>query len=571
MRMADWLSLPQVAAAPGRAARPVAWRRGACIARSRFLDDVQAWRAAFDTAHGPRVALYFEDSYDFACALFGAWHAGKEACLPGDTQPATVQRLMPLVQACAGALPGALTPASEAPPQALPPLDLHATRLVVYTSGSSGEPVAIPKSLAQLNAEVHTLEAAFGARLDAAGTPLLHASVSHQHIYGLLFYTLWPLAAGRPFAAERITYPEEMAAHLGGRPSVLVSSPAHLRRLPDSLDWSAARAGLQAVFSSGGPLPPDASQASLALMGQSPIEVFGSSETGGIAWRQRARHGDRWTPFPEVAWRLEGETLAVQSAHLPDAQWFVTADRVQAMDGGGFEMRGRADRIVKIEEKRVSLTALEHLLNSSAELTEARVLVLEEDSLQRLAVVAVPSDTGWALLQTQGKRALNERLRSLALQGVERVAVPRRWRYVRTLPVNAQGKSTEALLRALFRPQRPEAAWVTRPSPDNARAEIDLAIAADLVVFDGHFPDAPILPGVAQVDWAGSFAAMCFNLPPRFVRADALKFSRPIFPGATVRLSLTWHAEQRMLAFAYASAEGSHASGQLVFEEGADG
>src|SRR3546814_10172611 len=48
-----------------------------------------------------------------------------------------------------------------------------------------------------------------------------------------------------------------MRAH----PSVMVSSPAQLARLPDTLDWSRLSAGLRAVFSSGGPLPGTASDA----------------------------------------------------------------------------------------------------------------------------------------------------------------------------------------------------------------------------------------------------------------------------------------------------------------------
>jgi len=93
----------------------------------------------------------------------------------------------------------------------------EAPALVVYTSGTNGEPLAIGKSLAQLDAEVHALEARFGALCDTglapvnlateamAGfdddddveMPVIWATVTHQHIYGLLFRVLWPLAAGR--------------------------------------------------------------------------------------------------------------------------------------------------------------------------------------------------------------------------------------------------------------------------------------------------------------------------------------------------------------------------------------
>src|SRR5438105_1853841 len=236
--MREFLSLAEVAARPGLADRPIAWRAGQLLRRAQFLADVGAWQGAFAAHGGARFALYFEDSYDFAAALYGAWHAGKQVFLPGDAQPATLEQLLPRVDGCAGDLPGAIRPAAPQAAQ-LAPLDFESTRLVVYTSGSSGEPSAIDKHLRQLASEMDHLQAAFGGRFED-GDPTVYATVSHQHIYGLLFLTLWPLASGRPFETARLVYPEQMAARLAERESILVSSPAHLKRLPDSLDWAPA-------------------------------------------------------------------------------------------------------------------------------------------------------------------------------------------------------------------------------------------------------------------------------------------------------------------------------------------
>lgn len=557
--MAEWIALTH-AALPGPQGRVVAIRNGEALSHERFAGDVARWQAAFAAVPGPRIAIYFDDSYEFACALFGAWHAGKVAVLPGDAQPATLERLLPEVDACAGELPGALRPAAQGLGK-LTPLDLRETRAVIYTSGSSGRPLAIHKRLAQLDAEIQHLEAVFGARLGAA--PLIHATVSHQHIYGLLFVTTWPLSAGRPVAVEKIAYPEQMAERLGAGPSVLVSSPAHLRRLPETLDWSAARGQLRAIFSSGGPLPPEASQQAHALTGQSPAEVYGSSETGGVAWRQRALAGDAWTPLPGVQWRLKEDTLCVQSAHLDGEDWWETADRAKPLEGGRFLLQGRADRIAKIAEKRVSLVAMEDALLASGLLAEAKTLLVEDDQGPRLAVVAVPTDAGWALLRAEGKRGLNDRLRTELLRGFERVVLPRRFRYVPDLPVNTQGKATEALLSALFQPELPRVQWRERRPP---QAALSLELVPQLRVFDGHFPGLPVLPGVVQLDWAISFARQAFaDLPPRFLRAEQLKFQLPVLPPLQLDLTLDWDAPARHLNFRFSSQKGLHASGRIVF------
>jgi acyl-coenzyme A synthetase/AMP-(fatty) acid ligase len=557
--MADWIPLTRVAL-PGPPGRTVALRAGELLPHQRFRADVARWHAAFARVNGPRIALYFDDSYDFACALFAAWHAGKVPVLPGDAQPATLERLLPEVDACAGDLPGALRPAEPAS-SALTALDLHATRAVIYTSGSSGRPLAIQKRLAQLDAEVQHLESTFGERVGEDA--LIHATVSHQHIYGLLFLTLWPLAAGRTVAVEKLAYPEQMAERLAAGPSVLVASPAHLRRLPDTLDWSGAPGQLRAIFSSGGPLPPEASQQAHVLTGQSPIEVYGSSETGGVAWRQRAFHGDAWTPLPNVRWRLKDETLCVQSLHLDGDDWWETSDRAKALDDGRFVLQGRADRIAKIAEKRVSLVAMEEALVASGLLAEARTLLVEDDQGSRLAVVAVPTEAGWQLLQEQGKRALNDSLRAHLLRGFERVVLPRRFRYLRDLPVNTQGKATEALLSALFQPELPQAQWRERRLPQVA---LSLDIVPQLRVFDGHFAGAPVLPGVVQLDWAIVFGRQAFaDVPPRFLRAEQLKFQMPVLPPLQLELALEWNAELKQLSFRYSSRKGNHSSGRLVF------
>jgi acyl-coenzyme A synthetase/AMP-(fatty) acid ligase/3-hydroxymyristoyl/3-hydroxydecanoyl-(acyl carrier protein) dehydratase len=444
-------------------------------------------------------------------------------------------------------------------------LDAQGTTVAIYTSGSSGQPVAIAKKLAQLDAEVHHLEEAFGHRLGAGTT--LYSTVSHQHIYGLLFCVLWPLAAGRAHDVQRLVYPEEMAARLGERECALVSSPAHLKRLPASLDWAAARGMLKAVFSSGGPLPPESAQEALVALGHSPIEVFGSSETGGIAWRQRATHGDRWTLLPGVECRIDEETLFVRSAHLAEPGWWETADRARACeggegDGGGFVLLGRADRIVKIEEKRVSLTAIEQALAATGLVAEARALLVESDGAPRLAVVAAPSAAGWQALREHGKRAFNETLRRELVQKFERVALPRRFRYVRHLPVNSQGKATEALLAALFQPALPAAQWRAREA---AHAELDIEVTPGLRVLDGHFPGMPLLPGVAQLDWAVAFAEQAFALAPRFMRAEVLKFQSPVLPPSRLRLALDWDAARSLVQFRFSSEAGVHSSGRLVF------
>jgi acyl-coenzyme A synthetase/AMP-(fatty) acid ligase/3-hydroxymyristoyl/3-hydroxydecanoyl-(acyl carrier protein) dehydratase len=393
--------------------------------------------------------------------------------------------------------------------------------------------------------------------------------VSHQHIYGLLFKVLWPLSAGRAIQARSVVFPEELALALSERVCVLISSPAHLKRLPDIALWTKASQHLCAVFSSGGPLPPEVAQETARLLQQAPIEIYGSSETGGIAWRQRqAMSDDSWAPMPGVAWRIQPDNgvLEVRSAHLPDVNWFQLADRGLAADDDRFLLQGRVDRIVKIEEKRISLDAIESRLAASPLVTEVRVLVLE-GGRQRIAAFIVPSDAGRVMLKEIGKLAFNRLLRDALSHSVERIALPRSWRYLDALPVNAQGKTTHAALLALLddtsaRPTLPRQRLLEK---DALRAVFELIAPRDLFYFDGHFPTTPILPGVVQVDWAIAYGRQCFDLPPVFRAIHALKFQHVIQPEMPVMLELIHEPAKSGLTFRLTSENRQHASGRILF------
>jgi acyl-coenzyme A synthetase/AMP-(fatty) acid ligase/3-hydroxymyristoyl/3-hydroxydecanoyl-(acyl carrier protein) dehydratase len=531
--------------------------------RAAWLARVGDWHAAFAAAPAGDVALHFEDASEFAAALFGAWRAGRTPWVPGDALPATRARLAERVGVFAGDAPGDVSAPRNVAPSPGPvdaALDAGTCGLVLFTSGSTGEPAAIGKTLRQLDAEVAALETVFGGVL---GDACVHGTVSHQHIYGLLFRVLWPLSARRRFAPARIPFAEGLAA-LDAGPVAIVASPAHLKRLPDTPDWRPLAASLRAVFSSGGPLPADAAADVRRLWGRAATEVFGSTETGGIAWRATGGAGLAWTPLPGVDWRAVDGRLQVRSPHLDDVTWRETADRVRADADGGFVLLGRADRIVKIEERRISLEAIERGLLGCGLLREARVVALPGHRIL-LAVVAVADAAGERVLAADGRPVLVARLRHHLAGQVDPIAIPRRWRFVPALPVDARGKTAERALAALFRPTMAEPEWIARGA---ASASARLPVPAELAAFEGHFPQAAILPGVVLVDWAVRLAREAFGLRGGLVRMDALKFQHLVRPGADLVAEL--ELQPGRLGFRFVSAQGAHASGRLHFDDGGE-
>jgi len=524
-----------------------------------WLSRVAAWRDAFITLAGRDIALACDDGVEFSAALFGAWQAGVTPWLPGDALPATLERLRERGLVFAGDLPhGIRAYESVATIDAeMPALDPEACGLVLFTSGSTGDPAAIRKSLRQLDAEVDALDAVFGPL--AGDDAMIHGTVSHQHIYGLLFRILWPLSSRRTFAPTRIAYNEQLTT-LGPSPIVLVASPAHLKRLPETQDWQPLSSALRVVFSSGGPLPVDAGLAVKRLWGQAAIEVFGSTETGGIAWRRGDGSRAPWQPLPGVEWRVQDGLLDVRSPHLPSTEWWSTSDRAHDAGDSRFELLGRADRIVKLEERRISLDAIQARLQDSALLDEVRVIALPGHRIL-LAVAAVPSADGQALLDADGRPALAAMLRTWLDGHCDPIALPRRWRFVAALPVDARGKTGERDLAALFRPLMPEPDWQLREA---GKASATLLATAELAAFEGHFPQAAILPGVVVIDWAVRLGRDAFGVAGDLQCMEALKFQQLVRPGMLLTADLDW--SPGLLGFRFTSAQGVHASGRLRFD-----
>lgn len=92
-----------------------------------------------------------------------------------------------------------------------------------------------------------------------------------------------------------------------------------------------------------------------------------------------------------------------------------------------------------------------------------------------------------------------------------------------------------------------------------------LHVPPDLAYFQGHFPQAPVLPGAVQIAWALAFAAQRFGTPQRCKVMEALKFQRLLRPGDRVDLTLRYDTSRHKLHFAYRRGDTAYSSGRLAW------
>jgi len=456
----------------------------------QFSADIHDTRQVIRQMDADSVLLFHQSSYQFSVGFFALALEGRHIVMPPNAQQQTLMHIAQQCQASLGdikvdgldAINAALIDTPLINTNSIAKHDVTAVQsqllqdraalftpldcqITFFTSGSTGQHKPIVKLFSQLNCEVDVLINTFTARLDAS--QLLLSTVSHQHIYGLLFKLLLPLKSGLAIVNDTFEYPEHISQLLveelgkelseeltndGTRTALLISSPAHLKRLSLDNVLITNKAQLQGVFSSGGPLPFEIAKTLFKQLSQAPIEVFGSTETGGIAWRQcQELSPSAWRVFPDISYRVIPETaqLVLTSPYINDAN-YVTEDRVQRIDEQHFEMLGRADRTVKHEEKRINLDHMERCLQQHVLVNEVRVIVLDGVKKQVLAAVVELTAEGLAILTAQNKKSLNDSFKQHLLGEFERICLPKKWRYPAQMPFNTQGKLVIKELEKLF-------------------------------------------------------------------------------------------------------------------------
>ncbi len=429
------------------------------------------------------LMVFKTDRYAFTAALLGAWAAGHSVTLPPNQRGTTVIELLSRSN-IAGLLHdtqagghfgvGELLRGEPAKPlsRAIVPSGVIAHAM---TSGSTGTSQAWSKTGDQL------AETALHAETFGLQPGQFHlATVPPTHLYGLLFGVLLPLASGGAFMRETPLHSEAIASRLRQHAvSVLVSVPVHLRAALTVA--SGAFSSVQRVFSSTGPLHESTAKGFVEQHGKSVTEIFGSTETGGIAWRERTK-SEAWHPFSVVKVSANDEgRLLVDSPFLgPGAtRPFETADSVDMQPDGTFIHRGRHDGVVKVGGLRVSLPALEEWLQQYPGVNDCVVVAAPELARGFRVLAAVVASA-----------SIEAGLRTAMAERFDPSTLPKRILFVDRLPREANGKLQKERVFRLF-----------GLDAEGAPFERELSVGQPVAIGDDPLPGATA-PGAEQVDAA---------------------------------------------------------------------
>jgi acyl-coenzyme A synthetase/AMP-(fatty) acid ligase len=425
-------ALPLVRGFPPGAA--FAYRGGGAISIETFLGDAAQLAAMLP---GRRHLLNLcTDRYRFAVGFAAALLRGQVNLLPPNETPDVIARLASQYAdvyclhdraEVPGKLPVVRFPDRLAPPGAglrVPELPASQLAAIVFTSGSTGRPLPHAKTWGSLagvaRAEIEILR--LGERQGMA----LIGTVPPQHVFGLEATVLMVMQGGFALHARRPFFPADIRAELAAlpRPRGLVIAPAHLRVLlsePDELPAA------DFVLCATSPLSPELASQAEARFGTQLHEIYGCTESGGIASR-RTTAGSEWRAMSGVTLRTDEQATWVKGGHVETE--VALADVIELRGGGRFLLHGRTADLVNIAGKRTSLAHLNYHLNSIEGVRDGVFVVPEQhgEEVARLAAyVVAPGLSRQALLQALRRR-------------IDGAFLPRPLRFVERLPRNALGK-----------------------------------------------------------------------------------------------------------------------------------
>jgi len=526
-----------------------------------LISDTACLRQVIKNSNYAKWILHVEDNWYFLCAFTALLQEGRQVWLTANISPAYIDEIMDKGTAfltdqaveCKNHddtffIPSLLEKPYSDNEEEPPPINAGETVIMMYTSGSTGEPKVIRQRLTEFEADNRFILSKWGEEWLSRK---VCSTVSHHHIYGLLFEILLPFTAGVPFRRLKITAVE--LETLTDTSYLLVTVPGFLKRTVELKEHEGSAYNLKDVriYTSAGMLERELAQKTEKIFGSWPLEVYGSTETSGIAWRI-SKNGPEWTPFDNAQIRLNEEgCLVIRSPYIKDPQGFTTLDMAEILDDGRFILKGRAGSIVKIEEKRVSLNEIEERLRQSGLVSETCVILMDKKR-QYAAAAVVLSDKGKEEFSGCQKFEINRRLREYLSHYLEPVAIPRRWRYVQSLPADAQGKRKKTEIEALFGMDILKARLKTAEkvveqqviNDGEKKAVLEFTVSSGIDYFNGHFPVFQILPAVAQIELVTRFANRYLGTSLLVKWSKKMKFTSPVFPDTALRLELLSNGNQ---------------------------
>ncbi len=269
--------------------------------------------------------------------------------------------------------------------------------ITFHTSGSTGTPKTVTHRVEDLFAEAE----AFAGILKGRNLSRIVSFVPPHHIYGYIHSVLLPKALDLPLVESAPIAPGDL----------VVSHPLRWGFVDSST--SALKPGIVGLTSSA-PMPEGRTESLLGKGLSAMIEIYGSTETAGVGWRDH----------PDCAYRLLPRWTRGTLTAMDELVW---------VDDVHFRVGPRKDEAVQVGGVNVFPRRIEDRIRAHPLVADCRVRPMRPSEGERLKAFVVPRDPALTLLD------LDAWLRR-ELPAAER---PAQVTFGAAIPTTAEGKACD--------------------------------------------------------------------------------------------------------------------------------
>lgn len=486
-----------------------------------FKKFVIGQKKEFEKSDIQNVVLLCERYFDYAVNFFASVFAKKNIYLVTDKTrlgQLDFEYIMPSApEACDGVFEGEFKP--------------DEIMVNLFTSGSTGTPKNIGKTLYNLEIEA---QATIDEFLLPEGS-IIASTTSSSHSYGIAFNFILPFYGDYKINQKKIEFPEQF--DITGK-YILISTPSFMEKLA-KYDFVFENAP-EKIFLAGAKLKDEIFDYFSKF--SEVIDIYGSTETGNIAYKHG---GQQFTLIKGVDAEPSSDgRISVKSGFFP-ADFMILNDIIEKTSAREFVLKKRTDRLVKIQEKRISLDELEGNLCRHDEVFDCYCFMYNE-KLCCAVVCNNPNIEAGDLKKFLGRYS---------------EILPKKWRVLDEIPKTVSGKIDTVKLKKIFGSNL-SYPFVFSRNADVSGADVELLFKGNSNFLRGHFDITPILPGVVQLYYARFFAEDVFGIELPHKEAKRVKFSNIMKPDIKVTLKIT--NKEKSVEFTYMADDKIFSSGIFV-------
>ncbi len=285
---------------------------------------------------------------------------------------------------------------------------------IYFTSGSTGESTAALKTKQNITSEIEVLS----SLLKKYKIKRVIVTVPFIHIYGSLTGLFYPYFNNLDIILKEHFLPNDLLEICEDN-SLVITTPLYIKalnKISTTKDLSSCL-----FLSSTAPLDSKEAQDFNQKFSCSIIQLFGSTETGGIAYK--LNDDTLWTPLQHVKIETnEKNELKVKSPFISkllfEKEFIDTKGEIQTFDyieqeGDKFKLIGRSSQILKIAGKRYSTIQIENILEQQEEIHKALVYVKTDKNSLRGEILDITIQTQKAFKVNEIKKILQAQLSNL--------------------------------------------------------------------------------------------------------------------------------------------------------------